>query len=121
MHRLREPKERKLKMTAPATTNAVRLDKPSRRRFALMTAARHDASRLHHHTPHITAIEEELRAMLAVEVRRETQQFVAKFTAEVETLHKTLVEHGVHTEETLQGIQALVANLTDQLQSIARS
>lgn len=105
-----------------ATAHAVKLDKPTRRRFALMTAARHDVARAHHsHTPHITAIEEELRGKLAAEVRSESQQFVKKFTAEVETLRNTLVDHGVHGEDVLQSLQGLVADLTDRLHSIARS
>ena len=109
-------------MIAPATANAVKMDRPSRRRFSLMTAARRDATLAYRsRTPHITAIEEELRAKLLAEVRQETQQFVTRFTAEVESLRHTLTDHGVHAEEALQGIQGLVANLTDQLQSVARS
>ncbi|MSR65430.1 MAG: hypothetical protein EXS18_06575 [Verrucomicrobiae bacterium] len=108
-------------MIAPATTNAVRMDRPSRRRFAVMTAARRDASLTYRtRTPHVSAIEEELRAKLVAEVRRETQQFVTTFSAEVEALRQTLADQGVHAEDALQGIQGLVANLTDQLQSVVR-
>ncbi len=104
-----------------ATANTAAPHKPSRRRFALMTAATPEAAHTHPSlAPNTRAIEESLRSKLAAELRQETAEFMNKFAAEVESVRRELEEHDLPIQEPMQGLQALVADLADRLQGIAR-
>jgi len=102
-----------------------------RRRFALMAGRKH-SNHIYSHAhpgrhssksltpPTVSATEENIRAHLAAELRNETTAFVSEFTHEVETLRAELARGGVRADCSLERIQALVATLTERMQSIVR-
>jgi signal transduction histidine kinase len=116
-------------LTMDTVSNTPRKELP--RRLALLTAraggqpVRH-LNRLPQRgggplvPPTVSATEENVRAHLATELRRETEAFVSAMSHEVEMLRSQLAQGGVRADCALERIQSLLADLTDRMQSLAR-